>query len=152
MSDRMRPGAAVAALAVAVAVAGCGGGSEESGGGGGGDGSSELAAAVETCFNDAKLPDVQVTTELQPDVASAGAQAAVLSHAPEEMSPDQVVVFDTPENAQAYTDAKIEEDKAQNSGALKGLLNYEASGRASALTYGEGPRQDKILACARENG
>ena len=140
----------MAALAVALAVGGCGGGGGE--GGGGDDGSSDLAAAVETCFNEAKLPDVQVTTELQPEVASAGGQAAVLSHAPEEMSPDQVVVFDTPENAQAYTDAKVAEDEAQNSGALKGLLNYEAYGRASALTYGEGPRQDKIVACAREHG
>jgi hypothetical protein len=145
----MRGTVAASALAVALAVAGCGGGDE--GGKGAGGGSEDLVAAVETCFKEAQLPDVRVTEELQPEVLDAGAEAAVLSHAPEEYSADQVVVFDSAENAKAYSDAQTAEDKAQNQGALKGVVNFAAFGRSSVLTYGEGPRQDKIIACAREN-
>ena len=146
----LRGTVAAGVTAVALAVAGCGGGDE--GGGGGGSASEDLAAEVETCFNEAKLPDVQVTTALEPDAASAGAEAAVLSHAPEEMNPDQVIIFDTADNAKARTDANIAKDKAENRGVLKGVLNYEAHGRAMVLTHGEGERQDKIIACAREHG
>src|SRR5688572_20969185 len=137
-----------ASVVAALAMAGCGGGDGDSGGGD--SGAADLVTAVETCFNDAQLPDVRVTKDLQPEILSGGAEAAVLSHAPEEMLADQVVVFDTPENATAYTDEQIAEDKAQNQGALKGVVNFAAFGRSSVLTYGEGPRQDKIIACARE--
>jgi hypothetical protein len=139
---------AASALVAALAVAGCGGGE---GDGGGGDGAEDLVTAVETCFNEAKLPDVRVTKELKPEILSGGAEAAVLSHAPEEYAADQVIVFDTAENAKAYSDGQAAADTAENRGALKGLANFASFGRSSVLTYGEGARQDKIIACAREN-
>jgi hypothetical protein len=140
-------------IVIALAFSGCG--DEKSGGGGGGSGGSaskDLAGKVEACFKKAGLPDVQLTTEIQPEATDAGAEAIVLSHAPEEMNPDQVIVFESADKAKAYTDAKIEEDKAQNQGILKGVVNFASHGRTSVLTYGKGARQDKIVACGRENG
>ena len=138
-------------LATALVVAGCGGGGDGNGGGGG-SGADDLAAEIETCFNEAKLPQVQVTTQLTPETVSAGGEAAVVSHAPEEMNPDEIIIFGTAEDAKARTDALVAEDKAENRGLIKGLLNYEAFGRLMVLTYGEGARQDKVIACAREHG